>query len=106
MDGLEMARGLLGGTRAADLSAHIPDGHDEIAVRDRLYVEADRRDGGHNLTKLELVERAGLSSGVQSEHEDARRVLKVEQGLARRGAGEHCRLGDETRVGGTATRRR
>ncbi len=90
MAGLKMTKGILGGTRAAaaDLSTHIPDGHAEIAVRDSLYVEADRRDGGHKLTQLELVERAGLPGSVQSKHEDARRVLEVEQGLARKERGE------------------
>ena len=42
------------------LSANIPHRERNVLVLDRLDVEADGRDGGHDLAELQLVEDGGL----------------------------------------------
>jgi len=57
------------------LSSDIPHGELDVLVLDRLDVEADRRNGGDDFTKLELVEDSCLSGSVQANHQDAHLLL-------------------------------
>lgn len=51
------------------LSTHIPHIELDILVRDRLDVEAHRRDGGDVLVQLQFVEDGRLARGVESQHQ-------------------------------------
>ena len=62
------------------LAADVPHGERDVLVLDSLDVEADGRDGRHDLTKLELVEDGGLAGGVEADHEDAH-ILLAEEAL-------------------------
>mmetsp|Transcript_55855 Transcript_55855/g.150446 ORF Transcript_55855/g.150446 Transcript_55855/m.150446 type:complete len:208 (+) Transcript_55855:106-729(+) len=53
------------------LAAHVPDREAQVLVLHRLDVEADGRDGRHHLAQLQLVQDRGLTSCVQTDHEDA-----------------------------------
>merc|ERR1712060_1031588 len=53
------------------LTAHVPHGEGDVLVFDRLNIEADGRNGGDNLAKLELVEDGGFTGGIQSNHKNA-----------------------------------
>jgi hypothetical protein len=57
------------------LAADVPHGERDVLVLDGLDVEADGRDGGDNLAKLELVEDGGLAGGVKANHKDAHVLL-------------------------------
>lgn len=48
------------------LTTDIPDGERDILVFDCLDVEADSRDGGYDLTKLELIHYATSANCVES----------------------------------------
>mmetsp|Transcript_73127 Transcript_73127/g.200800 ORF Transcript_73127/g.200800 Transcript_73127/m.200800 type:complete len:561 (-) Transcript_73127:65-1747(-) len=69
------------------LAADVPHGERDVLVLDGLDVEADGRDGGHNLAKLELVEDGGLASSVEADHEDAN-ILLAEELAKELGEGE------------------
>lgn len=60
--------------------------------RNVLDIEADRRDGGDNLAKLELVQNGGLSGGVEADHKDAH-VLLAQNGREDFAEGETHRGG-------------
>jgi len=60
------------------LSTNIPYGELDVLVLDRLHVEANRGDGGHNLSKLQLVQNRGFSSSVQTDHQDSHLLLSPE----------------------------
>ncbi|EEQ37837.1 ADP-ribosylation factor 1 [Clavispora lusitaniae ATCC 42720] len=53
------------------LSTDIPNGEGNVLVLNGLDVETNSRNGGHNLTKLQLVQDGGLTSGVQADHQDS-----------------------------------
>ena len=55
-----------------------PHGEANVLVLNRLDVEANRRDGGDNLAKLELVEDGGLTGGVETDHQNAHILLAEE----------------------------
>ena len=64
-----------------------PHGEANVLVLNRLDVEANRRDGGDNLAKLELVQDGGLASSVKADHQDAH-ILLAEQLAEDLGEGE------------------
>lgn len=49
------------------LATHVPHGERDVLVLDRLDVEADRRDGGHNLAQFQFVQDRGLTRSVQAD---------------------------------------
>ena len=49
-----------------------------MLVPDRLDVEADGRNRGHDLAKLELVEDRSFAGGVEAHHDDANFLLSAE----------------------------
>jgi len=53
------------------LSSYVPDGEGDVLVLDGLNVEADCGDGGDDLAKLKLVENGGLTSGVETNHQNS-----------------------------------
>mmetsp|Transcript_2779 Transcript_2779/g.10083 ORF Transcript_2779/g.10083 Transcript_2779/m.10083 type:complete len:242 (+) Transcript_2779:67-792(+) len=57
------------------LSSHIPHREADVLVLDRLDVETDGGNGGHDLAKLELVEDGRLPSRVKTHHQDAHLLL-------------------------------
>ena len=61
------------------LASDVPDGEGDVLVLDGLDVEADGRDGGDDLTELELVEDGGLASSVETDHEDAALLLGAQK---------------------------
>ena len=60
------------------LAADVPDGERDVLVLDRLHVEANGRDRGHDLAELELVQDGGLAGGVEADHQDAHVLLAEE----------------------------
>merc|ERR1711934_503637 len=60
------------------LATDIPHGERNVLVLDSLHVEADGGDGGHDLTKLELVEDGGLTGGIEADHKNAAVLLADE----------------------------
>ena len=102
------------------LAADVPHGERDVLVLDGLDVEADGRDGGHDLAQLELVQDGGLAGRVEADHEDAH-VLLAEELAEDLGEGEthggargwvclHARFragrGQGAGAGGEAPRRR
>ena len=49
------------------LAADVPHGERNVLVLDRLDVEANGRDSGDDLAKLEFVQDGGLASGVETD---------------------------------------
>jgi len=62
------------------LSSDIPHGEGDVLVLDRLDIEADGGDGGDDFTKLELVQDGGLTSSVETDHQNAHLLLAKEAG--------------------------
>mmetsp|Transcript_123679 Transcript_123679/g.346365 ORF Transcript_123679/g.346365 Transcript_123679/m.346365 type:complete len:267 (+) Transcript_123679:81-881(+) len=60
------------------LAAHVPHGEAQVLVLHRLDVEADGRDGRHDLAELELVQDRGLARCIEADHEDAHLLLTHE----------------------------
>ena len=48
------------------LATHVPDCEADVLVLNRLHVEPDGGDGGHDLTQLQLVQDGRLSSSIQT----------------------------------------
>mmetsp|Transcript_19579 Transcript_19579/g.58225 ORF Transcript_19579/g.58225 Transcript_19579/m.58225 type:complete len:211 (+) Transcript_19579:79-711(+) len=57
------------------LPPDVPHRERDVFVLDRLDVEADRGNRGHDLAELELVEDRGLAGRVEADHEDAHLLL-------------------------------
>jgi len=57
------------------LSSDIPYGELNVLVLDSLNIESDCWDSRDDFTQLELVEDSGLSSGVQTNHQDSHLLL-------------------------------
>jgi len=57
------------------LTADVPDGEGNVFVLDGFDVEADGRDGGHDLSEFQLVENRRLTSRVQSHHQNTHLLL-------------------------------
>lgn len=57
------------------LTTDIPDGELDVLVLDGLDVEANGRDSGDNLAKLELVENGGFTGGIETDHENSHLLL-------------------------------
>ena len=55
-----------------------PHSERDVLVLHSLDVEANRRNGGDNLTQLELVEDSGLAGGIETNHQDAHILLTEE----------------------------
>ena len=51
------------------------------------FLITDGRDGGNDLSELELVEDSGLASGIESHHQDPHLLLR-KQALEELGEGE------------------
>ncbi len=51
------------------LTAHVPDVKLDVLVRNGLYVESHRRDGGDRLSQFEFVKDCRLSRRVKSKHQ-------------------------------------
>jgi len=62
------------------LSSDVPNGERNVLVLDGLDIEADCWDGGHDFTKLELVEDGGLTGGIETDHQDTHFLLAEEGG--------------------------
>ena len=48
------------------LATHVPDCEADVLVLNRLHVEPDGGDGGHDLTQLQLVQDGRLTSCIQT----------------------------------------
>ncbi|KAG6554759.1 hypothetical protein Mapa_003778 [Marchantia paleacea] len=57
------------------LTSHIPHREADVLVLHRLHVETDRRNGGHNLSQLQLVQNRRLSSRIQTHHQNSHLLL-------------------------------
>lgn len=53
------------------LPTDVPDVELDVSERNRLHVEAHRRNGGDVVLQLELVQDGGLAGGVETEHQHA-----------------------------------
>lgn len=53
------------------LTTDIPNVELDVLVCDGLNVETDGRNGRHILAELELIENGGLSSSIETEHQQA-----------------------------------
>jgi len=62
------------------LSTDIPHGEGDVFVLNRFDVEADRGDGVHKLTKLQLEEDGGLTGTVETDHKNAHLLMAEEPG--------------------------
>merc|ERR1712083_897353 len=60
------------------LASNIPHRERDVLVLDGLDVEANGRDGGNDLAKLQLVEDGRLAGGIEANHEDAHILLAEE----------------------------
>lgn len=60
------------------LSADVPYSKVDVLVLDSLDVETNGWDGGDNLAELELVQDCGLTSSVQTHHQNAHLLLGEE----------------------------
>jgi len=52
------------------LTTHVPDSETDVLVFNSLDVEPDGRNGGDDLSQLQLVKDCGFTSSIQSDHEN------------------------------------
>jgi hypothetical protein len=57
------------------LTTDIPHGELDVLILDGLDVEADGRDGGDDLTKLQLVEDGGFTGSIKTDHQNSHLLL-------------------------------
>ena len=60
------------------LTADVPHCEGDVLVLDSLHVETNSGDSCDDLTELELVEDCGLTSGIETNHENAHLLLAKE----------------------------
>jgi len=60
------------------LTSNVPDGERNVLVLDGLDIEADGRDGRNDFAKLQLVQDGGLTSGIETHHQDTHLLLAKE----------------------------